>query len=215
MVKKIPDGVTDEEACMVEPASVSLHAVKLANIMVGDKVCIIGGGVIGLLAAELAKREGATYVCLLETNNKRASKALDYGFVDETYNPLEEGLINELKISTNGGFDKVIECCGNSSAVTESIMVCKSGGTIILVGVSMEPITIPSVVSVMGEIDMKGSIAYTELDFDRTLELIYNKELDVKKYISESVRLEDANDAFKRLTSGNGEDIKIIFKPNN
>ena len=163
MVRLLPDEICDEEASMIEPSAVSLHAVKLADIMVGDKVCIIGGGIIGLLAAEFAKKEGATYVAMLETNEARGNKSLKYGYVDEYYNALDEKTIPLLKEKT-GGFDKVIECCGNSSAVSEAIMLTKNGGKIVLVGVSMEPITIPSVIAVMGEISMLGSIAYSEFD---------------------------------------------------
>ena len=59
---------------MVEPSAVSLHAINLADIKVGDKVLIIGGGIIGLMAAEFAKLNGATYVALMETNMKRGKK---------------------------------------------------------------------------------------------------------------------------------------------
>ena len=214
MARLLPDNITDEEAAMVEPSAVSLHAVKLADIKVGDKVAIIGGGIIGLMAAEFAKMEGATYVSLLETNEKRGNKSLTYGYVDEYYNALSEKTIPLLKEKT-GGFDKVIECCGNSSAVSEAIMLTKNGGTIILVGVSMTPITIPTVVSVMGEITMKGSIAYSEFDFDKTINLIAKQKLDVKKYIDDIIPLEKGQEAFERLTNGNDDAIKIIFKPNN
>lgn len=92
MVRLLPDEISDEEASMIEPSAVSLHAVKLSDIMVGDKVCIIGGGIIGLLAAEFAKKEGATYVAMLETNEARGNKSLKYGYVDEYYNALDEKL---------------------------------------------------------------------------------------------------------------------------
>lgn len=74
MVKKIPDKVTFQDATLVEPSAVSLHAINLANIKVGDKVLIIGGGIIGLMAAEFAKLNGASYIALMETNMKRARK---------------------------------------------------------------------------------------------------------------------------------------------
>ena len=213
MVRKLPEEVTDEEACMVEPSAVSLHAVKLANIMVGDKVCIIGGGIIGLMAAEFAKKEGATYVAMLETNEARGNKSLKYGYVDEYYNALDEKTIPLLKEKT-GGFDKVIECCGNSGAVSEAIMLTKNGGKIVLVGVSMEPITIPSVIAVMGEISMLGSIAYSEFDFDKIISLIKDKQLDVIKYIDKRITLDEVQDAFIELTSGNSDTIKIVIKSN-
>lgn len=213
MVRLLPDKISDEEASMIEPSAVSLHAVKLADIMVGDKVCIIGGGIIGLLAAEFAKKEGATYVAMLETNEARGNKSLKYGYVDEYYNALDEKTIPLLKEKT-GGFDKVIECCGNSGAVSEAIMLTKNGGKIVLVGVSMEPITIPSVIAVMGEISMLGSIAYSEFDFDKIISLIKDKQLDVIKYIDKRITLDEVQDAFTELTSGNSDTIKIVIKPN-
>ncbi len=213
MARLLPEEVTDEEAAMAEPTAVSLHAVKLADIKVGDKVCIIGAGIIGLMAAEFAKMEGATYVALLETNPLRGEKALSYGFTDEYYNALDENNINLLREKT-GGFDKVIECCGNSQAVSEAISITKNGGEIILVGVSLLPITIPSVIAVMGEITLKGSIAYSEFDFDRVIELIKNKSINVEKYIDKVVSLEEVQNSFLDLSSGKTDKVKIIVKPN-
>lgn len=213
MVKKIPDNVTDDEACMVEPSAVSLHAVNLADIKVGEKVLIIGAGIIGLMAAEFAKLNGASYIALLETNPKRGEKAVKLGAVNEYYNALEEDIINKLFEKTNGGFDKVIECCGNTPAVTEAITATKPGGTVVLVGVSYEAITIPSVVAVLREIKLQGAIAYTELEFEKCLELISQKKLNVKKYIDDKIQLGKAQNAFERLTSGTDDAIKIIFKP--
>lgn len=213
MVKKVPNGVSSEEACMVEPSAVSLHAVNLANIKVGDKVLIIGGGIIGLMAAEFAKLNGASSVILLETNEARGKKAEKYGKVDKYYNALEEGIIETLVKNTNGGFDKVIECCGNGPAVSEAIMAVKPGGTIVLVGVSLTPISIPTVLTVMHEVNMQGAIAYTEKEFEMCLDLIDKKIIDVKKYIDDIVPLERAEESFLRLTSGKDDAIKIIFKP--
>ena len=77
----------------------------------------------------------------------------------------------------------------------------------------MNPVTVPMVIPVMGEITMKGSIAYSEFDFERTLELIRDKHLDVSQYIDDVIPLEKAQNAFERLTSGRDDAIKIIFKP--
>ena len=99
-------------------------------------------------------------------------------------------------------------------AVTEAILGVKPGGTIILVGVATSAITIPTVVSVMGEVKIQGAIAYTKHEFDICLWLIASKKIDVQKYIDAVIPLEDAQKAFERLTSGEDDAIKIIFKPN-
>lgn len=213
MVKKLPDNVSFDDASMIEPASVSLHAINLAHVKVGDKVLVVGGGIIGLLAAEFAKLNGASYVCLLETNEKRGKKALELGVADEYLNALDENIVAKMLEKSNGGFDKVIECCGNSAAVTEAIMGCKPGGDIILVGVSVTNVDIPLVVAVMSEIRLQGSIAYTEQEFEKVIELINDDKINVSKYIDDKVNLDDVQKSFERLTSGNDDAIKIVVKP--
>lgn len=213
MVKKLPDTVSDDEASMVEPSAVSLHAVNLAEIKGGENVLIIGAGIIGLMCAEFAKLQGAKYVALLETNEMRGKKAISFGKVDEFYNAMDANIIPELVEKTIGGFDIVLECCGNSPAVSEAIMAVKPGGKLILVGVSTVPVTVPLVMSVMGEVTMKGAIAYTVNEFEECIKLIQNKTINVSKYIDDRVDLDGVQNAFERLTSGNDSAIKIIIKP--
>lgn len=213
MVKKLPKNVSFDEGCMVEPSAVSLHAVNLANIKIGDSVLIIGGGIIGLMAAEFAKLNGASYVGLVEVNEKRGKRAKKYGKVNAFFDAKDEKIVEKLMKVSNGGFDKVIECCGNEAAVTESIMAVKPGGTIVLVGVSTTPVNVPLVMSVMKEVTMIGAIAYTESEFEECIELIDKKVINVEKYIDAKVTLDKAQKSFKRLTSGNDNAIKIIFKP--
>ena len=213
MVKKLPDNVSFDEGCMVEPSAVSLHAINLADIKVGNNVLIIGGGIIGLMAAEFAKLDGASRVTLLEVNDKRGAKAIKYGYVDEYFDAKDEKIIEKLMEVSNGGFDKVIECCGNANAISEAIMAVKPGGTIVLVGVSNGPVNVPLVVSVMHEVKVQGAIAYTETEFVDCLRLISEKKIDVLKYIDARVSLDEAQESFERLTSGSDDAIKIIFKP--
>lgn len=213
LVRKIPLDMSFDEAAMVEPTAVSLHAVNLANIKIGDRVLIIGAGIIGLMAAEFAKMNGASEVIILETNSKRGRKAVGFGKVDEYYEATKENIVNDLKEKTNGGYDVVIECCGNASAVSEAIMLCKQGGTVILVGVSMQAISIPTVVAVMGEMKLQGAIAYTEKEFDTCIDLIAKKKINVSKYIDAKVGLSKVQNAFEKLTSGKDGAVKIIINP--
>ena len=213
MVRKIPGNISFDAACMIEPAAVSLHAINLADIKIGDDVLIIGGGIIGLMAAEFAKMAGAGYVALMETNKKRGRKAVSYGKVNEYFDVLKEDSIPRAMTKTNGGFDKVIECCGNAAAVSEALTTVKPGGTVVLVGVSAVPVNIPMVIGVMKEVEMKGAIAYTALEFDTVIKMLAEKKINVTKYIDDLVPLEKAQESFERLTNGKDAAVKIIFKP--
>ena len=213
MIRKIPSSVSFDAACMVEPSAVALHAVNLADIKVGDKVLIIGGGIIGLMSAEFARMVGADYIAIMETNKKRGRKAVSYGKVNEYYDSTKSDNMDKLLTKTNGGFDKVIECCGNSSAVSEALMAVEPGGKIVLVGVSMDAVSIPSALAVTKEVCMQGAIAYTQYEFDTCLKLITDKKLNVVKYIDDLVSLEEVQESFERLTSGKDAAIKVVIKP--
>lgn len=214
MVYKVPNNITDEEVAMTEPAAVGLHAVHLADVKVGNRVLVIGGGIIGLVSAMFAKMEGASYVAMSETNPKRGEKAVQLGVADEWFNALDPEFSNKVVSRTYEGFDIVIECCGNSPAVTSSLTSVKTGGTVVLVGVSLEPITIPTVLAVMHELKVLGAIAYTKEEFRTCIELMANKRINMLKFLSKEIGLEGVQSAYQELTSGTSDSIKILVDPN-
>lgn len=215
MVCKVPNNMSDEEVCMVEPTAVSYHAIKLANIKKGQNVLVIGGGIIGLGSLMFAKYCKASYVCLTETNEKRKEKALDLKLCDEAYNPLNEDTTKILLEKTNGGFDVVIECCGNSNAVNSALSLVKPGGTVILVGVSTKPIETYTALAVTKELTIKGAIAYTVSEFKECINLISKRKINVMPFVSLEIPLNEVENAYEKLTSGTDEAIKIIVNPKN
>lgn len=214
MVIKLDDRITDEEGAMIEPIAVSLHAINQANIEIGDKVLIIGGGIIGLASAMFARLAGASHVTLFETNEKRGNKALKLEVVDEFINVSNEEEMKSFMEINSTSFDKIIECCGNSKAVTSSLMFAKPGSTVVLVGVSMSAITIPTILAVMHELNLKGAIAYTKEEFERCIELIANKKIDVLKFLDKVVSLDEVQASFDELIDGKTDTIKIIVDLN-
>ena len=214
MVMKIPDYMSPEEGAMVEPTAVGLHAIHLADIKVGDKVLIIGGGIIGLVSAMFAKKEGASLVALSETNPARGEKSVNLGVADEWYDAKEPNMVSNLKEKTNGGFDVVIECVGNAPAVNSAIDLVKQGGNIVLVGVSMEPVAINTILAVTKELDLQGAIGYTKGEFATCIDLIANKQIDVLKFVDDTVPLEGVQKSYERLTSGTDGAVKILVDPN-
>ena len=214
MVLKVPDSVSDEEVAMVEPSAVGLHAVHLANIKVGEKVLVIGGGIIGLVTAMFAKMEGASYVALSETNNARGDKSVRLGVADEWYDAKDTKMLEKMSLKTNGGFDVVLDCCGNSPAVSSALMAVRPGGRVILVGVSLGTVTIPTVVAVMRELTIHGSIAYTKEEFQTCIDLMAGKKIEVLKFVDDIVGFDGVQKAYERLTSGDDDAVKILVDPN-
>lgn len=213
LVIKVPDNVTDNEAAMIEPTAVGYHAVNLVRFKGGENVLVVGAGIIGQITALLAKKAGAGYVAIAETNDLRGQKAVKLGVADEYFNAKNENFLQNVRTHNPYGYDIVFDCCGNSAAVTNEILSVKPGGRIVLVGVSLDAITIPSALVVTKELKMFGAIAYTVDEFKKCLDMMANKELDMIKFVDDVVPLEKAQEAFNRLTAGNDDAVKILFDP--
>ncbi len=213
MVLKLPDTVSFEEGAMVEPTAVGLHAIHLADIKVGAKVLVIGGGIIGLVSAMFAKKEGASSVILTETNPERGKKSVSLGIADEWYDAKDQNTVPTLLEKTNGGFDVVIECVGNAPAVNSSLTLVRPGGTVVLVGVSTKDISIYTVMAVMKELKVLGAIGYTKEEFKTCIDLIATKQVEVTKFVDDIVGLEQVQASYERLTSGTDSAVKILVDP--
>ena len=213
MVRLLPDSINDKVGAMIEPAAVSYRAVNLSDVNEGDKVLVVGGGIIGLLCAMFAKSRGAGYVALTETNEARGEKAFKLGVCDEWFNALDENLNEKVMSKTENGFDVVFDCCGNSPALSSAIMFTKPDGNLILVGISMGLVNIPLVAGIMKEINIKGTIGYSAHDFDEVIRLASTNEINLEKFVDDVVSLEEVQEAFERLTSGNDSAVKILVDP--
>ncbi len=213
LIIKVPDNVSDAEAAMVEPTAVGYHAVNLVRFKGDENVLVVGAGIIGQITALLAKKAGAGYVAIAETNELRGKKAVEHGVADEFFNAKDEKFLENVKAHNPYGFDIVFDCCGNSTAVTNEILSVKPGGRIVLVGVSLDAITIPSALVVTKELKMFGAIAYTVDEFEKCLNMMAKGELNMIDFVDDIVPLEDAQEAFNRLTAGDDAAVKILFDP--
>ena len=213
MVRKLPDTISDLEAAMIEPASVSLHAVKTAGITTGDKVLITGSGTIGLLCAAWARISGAARIFIAEVNNARAEAAVRLGDADEVVDAKDPKFVSKIKKATAGGVDIVIDASGADAAINAAISALKIKGTLVLAGVSVKPQLLATLPVTRKEITLKGSYAYGVEEFELAMDFSARKVLALEKYVSRTVGLNEVQEACEVLHSGKTGDVKIIIKP--
>ncbi len=212
LIRKLPDRVSDLEGAMIEPAAVGLHAVRLADVQIGDKVLITGAGIIGLLCAAMARRSGASYVAITEANMLRGKKAVKFGDVDAVFDAKDPDVMTKLAEASNGGFDKAFDCAAVSASVNTALAAVKPGGKVIFVGVAFGEVPVPSVLTVSRELEIKGSIAYSIDDFEKVIDLIANKKIDLEQFVDEIAGIDDVQNAFEQLSSGSNPKVKVILK---
>lgn len=209
MVRKIPDTMSDVEGALVEPASISMHAVKLAHVKEGSTVLISGGGTIGLFAAACAYALGAKEVVVLEVNQERIKLAKDSGFVTHVFNSLDENLSQQLKDLCPHGFDAVLECSGNQKASTLALNNLKKGGHMTFVAYGTQP-DIEMFQLINNEWHLSGSVFFTPNEFEEVIELIAAKKIDLERY-AHIIQMEDVQRVLEDLEAGKENSIKYVI----
>jgi threonine dehydrogenase-like Zn-dependent dehydrogenase len=147
----IPDALSDDQALLLEPAAVAVHAALRALPGPGDSVLVIGAGTIGLLlVAALRHLAPDAEVRCLARHRFQAEAAADLGarvisgggdlyrrMASDTGARYVKGhLGNEILL---GGFDVIFDTVGNDQTLQDALRWCRGGGRLALVGVNMEP----------------------------------------------------------------------------
>ncbi|WP_165842183.1 zinc-dependent alcohol dehydrogenase [Paenibacillus xerothermodurans] len=137
-LKKMPAGMSWKNAVCYDPAQFALSGIRDANVRPGDRVAIVGLGAIGQIAAQMAKKAGASYVAVVDPIAIRREVALKAG-IDEAFDPLSQDVGLELKKSTGKtGMDVIIETSANVHALQAALRGLAYGGTIAYVGWARE-----------------------------------------------------------------------------
>jgi threonine dehydrogenase-like Zn-dependent dehydrogenase len=213
MVRRLPGTVGDAEAAMIEPAAVGFHAVHLAGIKPGDKVLIVGGGVIGCMCAMWARLHGASFIGMSEANESRGRKALEFGDIHALFDAKDPELTSTMRTTADGMFDKAVDCSASASGINAAVNVLNNQGTLILVGISYSPVPIMTLPVCLKELRIIGDIGYSIPEFEHVIGMMARRVIHTERFIDSSIGLEDVQGVFERLSSGNAPETKILIRP--
>jgi 2-desacetyl-2-hydroxyethyl bacteriochlorophyllide A dehydrogenase len=133
-VFKIPDGLSFEEASFFALGSISLQGVRKARIEIGESVVVLGQGLVGNLALQLARLSGGIPLIAVDIFDYRLKISKSCG-ADYAFNPNKSDLIEEVMNVTDGkGADIVIEATGNPKAIPTALKLAGRCGRVILLG---------------------------------------------------------------------------------
>jgi len=209
-VFKLPDYLSYDSGALIEPLAVATHAVRRADIKLGEKVLIIGGGAVGILIAALCRRNGASEVVIADHSPKKLNIALELG-ATVAINSNEEDVLETVNKLTEGtGMDKTFECVGRESTFIQAMMSLRKNGLATIVGIFEEKeIKIPVNRYITHEIKVQGAQGYC-WDFPVALEL--SKEIQLEKLITHSFKLEELQEAIETILDRKNGAIKVVIK---
>ena len=166
---ELPENVTFEEAAMLEPASVAVHALNQVHRCDDKTLAIIGPGTIGNILCQLARILRFKSVIMIGRTQQKLEIAKNSGATavinSSNQNPSE--LV--MEITDNHGADIVIEGTGAVESLATAIMIAKSGGEIVLLG------------NPLGDMNLTKSVYWQILRRQLTLKGTWNSSFGVKK----------------------------------
>jgi (R,R)-butanediol dehydrogenase/meso-butanediol dehydrogenase/diacetyl reductase len=211
-VSVLPDGVSDLQGALVEPAAVAAYGVDTAQVRPGDTVLVTGAGPIGALAALYSSAVGADVV-VSEVNPVRAKLARSLG-VGEVLDPSEVEIADWVKERNDGiGFDAVIECSGNERALQTAIGAVRSAGRISQTGLHTKAASIEPMVLAEHDITLAGTWCYPVHDWPRIIGLISSGRYPVEKVVTAQIAMGDVVESgFETLLSPTGDQVKVLVE---
>lgn len=212
-VHQIPNSISYEEAALIEPLAVAVHAVRKAEIDLGHNVAIFGAGGIGLFLLQVVKAAGANSVFVIDIQDHRLKLAQELG-ASWAINPEKEDCLVKIYQETNGlGVDRSFEAVGLEKTLRQSVECLKKGGIGVLIGLFEEPWTVKFPVNLFGqkEIQLRGSRGYC-WDFQRAINLVSNGQVKLAPLISHRLPLANLPQAFDLLLNPEQKANKVVIQ---
>lgn len=127
------DNVSFAEASMAHIATFPLAAIRKTRLEIGESVMVMGLGILGLMAVNLAKAAGAVPVIAVDPIKERRERALEFG-ADYSFDPFESDFSEKVKEVTNGGVNAAIEVTGQGAGLNETLDCMAKFGRVSLLG---------------------------------------------------------------------------------
>lgn len=197
----LPSGLDVRDASIVEPASVSWHALGLGQTGPDTRVAVVGAGALGLLAVAGAHRLGASDVAIeaRHPHQKEAGERLG------------------ATIGTEGLYDVVIEAAGTPDSLARAAELVAPHGTIVALGVHLGKVELPWMNLFNREARLIPSLGYCAHDGRREMEdaaaMLAEQPEITATVITHRFPLEDADEAFRVAADRTTGAIRVVIEP--
>lgn len=212
-VVQIPNEVSFEQACFVEPVNTCLKGIETLELKRGETTAVIGQGPIGIILGSLAKRAGARVITSdLFPQRLRISK--EFG-LEETVDASQTDLVSRVRELTEGrGADAVILAVGGNKLIRPAMDACRPGGRVLLFAQTVhgEAVIDPAAVCV-DEKTLLGSYSASVALQEESVGLVFGREIKLERLISHRFSLEESLEALNLAAHPQADSLKIVIQP--
>ncbi len=210
---RIPDEVSFEQACFVEPVNTCLKGIETLCLQPDETVFVIGQGPIGVILAMLAKRTGAR-VITSDLYPARLTIAKSFG-LNLTLDAAEADAVQAVRAMTEGrGADAVILAVGGSSLIRPAMEAARPGGRVLLFAQTTRgEATIDPAAVCVDEKTLLGSYSASVELQDESVRFVMSREMDMERLISHRFPLDRCVEALKLAAHPQPDSMKIVIQP--
>ncbi|MGW6132255.1 zinc-dependent alcohol dehydrogenase [Cellulomonas sp. NPDC055163] len=207
---RVPDGVDDEAAVLVECLATPVHAARIAGDLTGARVVVLGAGTIGALCVVAALRAGAAEVVVTDMDQPKIDRAVRIGAAGGALAsaPDVDAQVTDI---LGGPADVVFDCVANERSLAQGVGLLRRAGTLLIVGVPPRTGAVNLPVVQDWELRIQGCAAYTEDDVRTAIGIAASGGLPVREIISLTYPLDALATAFSHAAADSSG--KVLIHP--
>jgi L-iditol 2-dehydrogenase len=211
-VLKLPISVSLDQAALVEPISVGVHAIRRAGGVAGKKVVVLGAGTIGNLLGQVALASGARGVLITDINEYKLDKARQCGVL-HAVNTTKVNLLEAIRtVMGPDQADVIFECVGSQITISEAINFARKGSTIIVVGVFGARPEVDMGLIQDRELTVAGTLMYQKQDYERAIELVSGNKMKLDLLVTHRFPFRKYKEAYEAIEHMEGESMKVMIE---
>ena len=209
----LPNGLTYQQAAMVEPVSIAIHAVQRVRLAPNATAVVVGAGMIGLFVIQALRWAGASRIIAVDLADNRLALARELGATDTLRSDLMEVPAEVARLTGGNGADVALEVVGVSATLNLAIGSVRRGGCVVLVGNLAAKTDFPLQAVVTRELTLHGTCGSAG-EYPLCLDLIARGVIRVEPMISAVAPLVDGAAWFEKLSAKDGAKfMKVILAP--
>lgn len=205
---RVPSGLDPDEAALLEPLGVAIHAIGLAHVGVAGRAGVYGCGPLGLLLVQLLRLAGAKGIVATDRLPHRVAAAASLG-ADEAI------VVGERDRTTSLGeepVDVAFEVAGDDEALVDAMTSVRPGGRVVLVGIPPgDRTSLPAALARRKGLTFLASRRMAPADFKSAIEIATAGRIALAPLITDRFPLSEAPEAFTALATRSG--LKVIVNP--
>jgi L-iditol 2-dehydrogenase len=210
---RIPDNVSFEQACFVEPVNTCMKGIEALRLSSGENVLTIGQGPIGIILSVLARRAGARLITS-DLYPERLTIGSTFG-LHLTVDASRANVVDRVRELTEGrGADAVILAVGGNSLIRTAMDAARPGGRVLLFAQTQhgEAVFDPAAVCV-DEKTLVGSYSASVDLQEESVRFVMNREMNLETLVSHRFPLNESPRALELAAHPQPSSMKIVIQP--